>query len=195
MAGITGYGNSSWMLGRQGDDFKDKTLSQKKWDAYISGMDAIEEELRRQVELEGEMNLSVADEERSGRREAWTEEWEKFVVFSKVNMERIMKSDGEDSGLFAVPVTEQSLLEAVGGSGNFKVEAQPAQEKEHDMWFPYEEMSQDGLTITYNGITFLCNREDHTISLGDMTNPKDVLSIPLSGGGTLRVSWWIYNGI
>ncbi len=188
MAGITGYGSSGWMLGRQMDAFPDQTLSQKKWDAYIAGIDAIEEELRRQVQSEGEMNLQVADAQRQERREVWAEEWEKFVSFSKANLERVLKEDEGSKGLFASMDGEEVLLEKTDRDGMLKVEAGQAEEEGHDRWFPYDCLSQDGATITYNGITFQCNSEEHTISLGDTSNKKDTIVIPLSGGGTLLVN-------
>lgn len=188
MAGITGYGSSGWMLGRQMDAFPDQTLSQKKWDAYIAGIDAIEEELRRQVQSEGEMNLQVADAQRQERREVWAEEWEKFVSFSKANLERVLKEDEGSKGLFASMNGEEVLLEKTDRDGMLKVEAGQVEEEDQDQWFPYDCLSQDGATITYNGITFQCNSEEHTISLGDTSNKKDTIVIPLSGGGTLLVN-------
>ncbi len=188
MAGITGYGSSGWMLGRQMDAFPDQTLSQKKWDAYIAGIDAIEEELRRQVQSEGEMNLQVADAQRQERREVWAEEWEKFVSFSKANLERVLKEDEGSKGLFASMNGEEVLLEKTDRDGMLKVEAGQVEDEDQDQWFPYDCLSQDGATITYNGITFQCNSEEHTISLGDTSNKKDTIVIPLSGGGTLLVN-------
>ena len=86
MAGITGYGSNGWMFGQQMDAYPDKTLSQKKWDAYIAQIDAIEEEIRRQVQNEGEMNLQVADDQRQERgrnlfpflRPIWGESWKRM---------------------------------------------------------------------------------------------------------------------
>lgn len=52
---------------------------------------------------------------------------------------------------------------------------------------PYGYLAKDGV-ITYNGITFICDERTHSICLGDMSNEKNVLNIPLSGGGQLRVN-------
>jgi len=187
MAGITGYGYNSWMFGQQADAFPDKTLSQRKWDAYIAGIESIQEEIRRQVQSEGDRNLQVADGEREERREAWTEEWEKFVVFSKVNMERILKGDEGNGILFDSEGGEEILRKSTEGSVRLKVEP-GQQEEDKDLWFPYDCLSQDGVTITYNGITFQCDREQHTISLGDTSRKENTIVIPLSGGGTLLVN-------
>lgn len=52
---------------------------------------------------------------------------------------------------------------------------------------PYSALVRDGV-IDYNGVVFVCDYEKNAICLGDMSNPEDVLSIPLSEGGTLKVN-------
>lgn len=52
---------------------------------------------------------------------------------------------------------------------------------------PYGYLAKDGV-ITYNGVTFVCDYEKNAICLGDMSNPKQVLTVPLSGGGSLMVN-------
>ena len=52
---------------------------------------------------------------------------------------------------------------------------------------PYGHLAEDG-TITYNGVVFVCEERTNSIRLGDMTNEKNVLTIGLSGGGSLKVN-------
>ena len=52
---------------------------------------------------------------------------------------------------------------------------------------PYGEMAEDGV-IEYNGVVFVCDYEHNRITLGDTTNEKDCINIPLSGGGSLLVN-------
>ncbi len=52
---------------------------------------------------------------------------------------------------------------------------------------PYEYLAKDGV-ITYKGVIFTCNKEWGAICLGDMSNRKNVLTIPLSEGGCLMVN-------
>lgn len=52
---------------------------------------------------------------------------------------------------------------------------------------PYGYLAQDGV-ITYNGVVFICDEKTNSICLGDMTDNKQVINIPLSGGGNLRVN-------
>lgn len=52
---------------------------------------------------------------------------------------------------------------------------------------PYEHLAKDGV-ILYNGVCFVCDPKTNSICLGDMTDKKNVLNIPLSGGGHLKVN-------
>lgn len=49
-------------------------------------------------------------------------------------------------------------------------------------------LADDNGVITYNGICFLFDSETNSLSLGDMSQEDNVLSIPLSRGGTLKVN-------
>jgi hypothetical protein len=52
---------------------------------------------------------------------------------------------------------------------------------------PYSNLATDGI-ITYKGITFVCNEKNNQICLGDVSDPRNCLSIPLSKGGSLIVN-------
>ena len=52
---------------------------------------------------------------------------------------------------------------------------------------PYGSLAKDGV-IEYNGVVFTCDEKTNSICLGDMTDEKNVLNIPLSGGGHLKVN-------
>lgn len=52
---------------------------------------------------------------------------------------------------------------------------------------PYGYLAKDGV-ITYKGVTFVCDERTNSICLGDMSDKKKVLNIPLSGGGQLKVN-------
>lgn len=49
-------------------------------------------------------------------------------------------------------------------------------------------LADDEGMITYNGVLFLFDSESNELCLGDMSQTDNVLSIPLSRGGTLRVN-------
>lgn len=52
---------------------------------------------------------------------------------------------------------------------------------------PYGYLAKDGV-IVYNGVTFLCDETSNSITLGDVSDAKNVINIPLSGGGCLKVN-------
>lgn len=55
-------------------------------------------------------------------------------------------------------------------------------------YVPYSWMADENGIIEYNGVRFHCDYENGALCLGDMSNKKNVISIPLSGGGVLRVN-------
>ena len=52
---------------------------------------------------------------------------------------------------------------------------------------PYEYLAKDGV-IEYNGVVFACDTEHNAISLGDVSDKSKVITVRLSGGGTLYVN-------
>lgn len=52
---------------------------------------------------------------------------------------------------------------------------------------PYGYLAKDGV-ITYNGVAFICDEKTNSICLGDVSDPKKTINIPLSGGGHLKVN-------
>lgn len=59
--------------------------------------------------------------------------------------------------------------------------------KENEQKAPYSKLAINGV-ITYKGVTFVCDHEKKSLCLGDMSNPKKVLTISLSDGGFLKVN-------
>lgn len=53
---------------------------------------------------------------------------------------------------------------------------------------PYSYLADENGIIIYNGVTFVCDDKKQQICLGDMTDSKNVINIPLSKGGCLRVN-------
>ena len=52
---------------------------------------------------------------------------------------------------------------------------------------PYGHMAKDGV-IEYNGVCFVCDEKTNSICLGDVSDPKKTLNIPLAAGGHLKVN-------
>lgn len=53
---------------------------------------------------------------------------------------------------------------------------------------PYDDMADASGIITYHGVTFVCDSERNQITLGDVSNSDEVLTIPLEKGGALIVN-------
>lgn len=53
---------------------------------------------------------------------------------------------------------------------------------------PYSYLKDESGNIVYKGVTFVCDDKKQQLCLGDMSNPNNVLNIPLSKGGILRVN-------
>lgn len=53
---------------------------------------------------------------------------------------------------------------------------------------PYSYLADENGLIQYKGVVFVCDDEKQTISLGDVTDEKKVLTIPLEEGGCLKVN-------
>lgn len=52
---------------------------------------------------------------------------------------------------------------------------------------PYSYLAKDGY-IEYNGVTFFCDELCSALCLGDTSDPKNTLVIPMSNGGVLKVN-------
>ena len=76
----------------------------------------------------------------------------------------------------------EKIYQAVAADGN-----NPTVNIRQASKVPYGYLAKDGV-ITYNGVTFVCDEKTNSICLGDMSDKKNVLNIPLSGGGYLRVN-------
>lgn len=53
---------------------------------------------------------------------------------------------------------------------------------------PYSYLADESGKIEYKGVTFYCNDKKNQICLGDMSDTKNVINIPLAKGGCLRVN-------
>ncbi len=53
---------------------------------------------------------------------------------------------------------------------------------------PYSYLADENGIVEYKGVIFHCNNEKKELCLGDMSNRKNVIRIPLSGGGCLMVN-------
>lgn len=168
---ISSYGRG-WLMGIENTGkYPDRTMSEKEWKKYLAKIDAVEETIRRQVREEGKRNQERAEGSREDNRAVWREEWEASMMELKQQRKGLLQPEQSDHYLF---VQEEELVK----------DCQSGQEKD---WVPYGEYMENG-RIVYNGVTFTCNEREHSICLGDMSDPRKVVTIPLSGGGILKVN-------
>lgn len=78
----------------------------------------------------------------------------------------------ETAGLSETQLQEKALLE---------------KRQQENNGVPYGYLAKDGI-IEYNGVVFVCDPEHNAIHLGDTSNPKNCIRIPLSKGGCLIVN-------
>lgn len=120
-------------------------------------------------------------------------EWDKLLSKVDKNNEAVRKEQEERKEALEEEALEKkesdqktfvSILESDSVKRNYFMEKingtyQPS--------CPYESLAKNGV-IHYKGVEFVCDTERNAICLGDMTNKKDVLTIPLEGGGSLMVN-------
>lgn len=128
-----------------------------------------------------------------GARSFTVKEWDKLLSKVDKNNDAIHKEQEERKEDFEKEALEKkesdqkmfiSILESGDVKRNYFMEKingtyQPS--------CPYESLAQNGV-IRYKGVEFVCDTERNAICLGDMSNKKDVLTIPLEGGGSLMVN-------
>lgn len=80
------------------------------------------------------------------------------------------------------PTSQSNQLEQVQRGTLFSELMNPDAKKA-----PYSYLAKDGV-VEYNGVAFVCDYERNALCLGDVSNPKNILNIPLPSGGCLKVN-------
>lgn len=93
------------------------------------------------------------------------------------------------NNMFVDRVKSTNKGDTVGRTDNFVQSETFASilERRQENDFPYGSLAKDGI-IEYNGVTFVGDPKTHTISLGDVSDPKKTLNISLPSGGNLKVN-------
>jgi hypothetical protein len=106
-------------------------------------------------------------------------EWDKLLSKVDANIDEIKEEQEEEKEEYIQEYYEKETIKR-----NVFMEKINGTYKES---VPYGYLEQDGL-ITYNSVTFVCDDRSNSICLGDMSNSNDVITIPLSDGGCLKVN-------
>ena len=127
-------------------------------------------------------------------------------VFSKAEYAQLMEALTEETGSIRMPQekwdsliqwTDSELAKAKEMTRQFvesqEKKAEETQEIQTDrrrelFKAPYSYLADDSGVIVYNGVTFICDEQTNSICLGDVSNPDDVITVPLSNGGSLKVN-------
>lgn len=106
-------------------------------------------------------------------------EWDKLLSKVDANIDEINEEQEDENEEYLQECYEQESIKR-----NIFMEKLNDTYKES---VPYGYLEQDGV-ITFNGVTFVCDEQSNSICLGDMSDSKNVLTIPLENGGSLKVN-------
>lgn len=119
-----------------------------------------------------------------GARSYTAKEWDKLIDKVDKNLEAVRKDQEQRKEAQEKEALEKSVLESSNVRRNFFMEKLNGTYKPA---FPYEHLAKNGV-ISYHGVEFVCDAQKNAICLGDMSDQKNVLTIPLEGGGSLMVN-------
>lgn len=119
-----------------------------------------------------------------GARSYTAKEWDKLIDKVDKNLGAVRKEQEQRKEAQEKEALEKSVLESSNVRRNFFMEKLNGTYKPA---FPYEHLAKNGV-ISYHGVEFVCDAQKNAICLGDMSDQKNVLTIPLEGGGSLMVN-------
>lgn len=128
-----------------------------------------------------------------GARSYTAKEWDKLIDKVDKNLEAVRREQEQRKEAQEKEALEKkasdhkeflSIMENSDVRRNFFMEKLNGTYKPS---YPYEHLAKNGV-ISYHGVEFVCDAQKNAICLGDMSNPKNVLTIPLEGGGSLMVN-------
>lgn len=121
-----------------------------------------------------------------GNSEFSIEEWEKFLAGIDKQIDDIKEETEE-----RIENKKKEYIDAdkIAGLSDKQLEEQALQKwrEEMDAGVPYGYLARNGV-IEYKGVVFVCDKEHKAIHLGDTSNMKNCIRIPLSRGGCLIVN-------
>lgn len=136
-----------------------------------------------QEEVMTKIKKGAAQESVAVGSESYTQsEWKKVMESIDQQIEDIKEEQTERFEKQERDAEAQRIYEAAALGKANPIENIRAAEK-----VPYGYLAKDG-TIEYNGVTFVCDELTNSICLGDVSDEKNTLIIPLEGGGCLKVN-------
>lgn len=168
-------------------------FSEEEWDKLIRkidrDIDAYKEELRERIRKQKEASeLKKAAKgvtDTTEEAEDVTEAPEGAAGAVSGAVQPSAGADGEKAGE-GLELSENEALEGIENNaprGNSLLSRLLGTKKA-----PYSYLADENGNIVYKGVTFVCDFKKNQLCLGDMSNPKNVINIPLAKGGCLRVN-------
>ena len=118
----------------------------------------------------------------TGGGEYTQSEWKKVLGSVDKQLDDIKEEQEERFAKNERKAEAQKIFEAAtAGTGN------PVDQIRSCAKVPYGYLAKDGL-IEYNGVIFVCDEKTNSICLGDVSDTKNTLVIPLEEGGCLKVN-------
>lgn len=118
----------------------------------------------------------------TGGGEYTQSEWKKVLGSVDKQLDDIKEEQKERFAKNERKAEAQKIFEAAtAGAGN------PVDQIRSSEKVPYGYLAKDGL-IEYNGVIFVCDEKTNSICLGDVSDAKNTLVIPLAEGGCLKVN-------
>lgn len=149
----------------------------------LACMDAKKKEIAEKMK-NGETEPSFA----IGAQSYTCKEWDNLIKKVDKNLEAIKKEQEERKEAYEKKQKKSawsvSVFEPETIKRNYFIEKINGTYKGPSV--PYEYLAHDGI-IEYNGVIFTCNEEWNAICLGNMSDRKNVITIPLAEGGSLMV--------
>lgn len=134
---------------------------------------------KREESAAGAWIASLAEAEKAREAAAGQEE----AAGGKQQIRKLQAAGAEETGKPSGERSEAVKIFEAAASGR----ENPVKNLRQKGKVPYAHLAKDGI-IEYNGVVFVCDEKTNSICLGDMTNPKDVITVALSGGGHLKVN-------
>lgn len=117
-------------------------------------------------------------------------EWDQLMAKVDKNLEQIKEEQEQRKEEMLKDLKNQQEMYSIEISSLKSVKRNLIYDKINGTYkqqYPYEYLSEDGV-INYKGTVFVCDAEKNAICLGDMSDRKNVLTIPLEDGGSLMVN-------
>lgn len=118
----------------------------------------------------------------TGGGEYTQSEWKKVLGSVDKQLDDIKEEQKERFAKNERKAEAQKIFEAATAGAGSPVDQIRSSEK-----VPYGYLAKDGL-IEYNGVIFVCDEKTNSICLGDVSDAKNTLVIPLAEGGCLKVN-------